>query len=83
MRPIVSFINSPLYNLSKYISKHYHRQLTRVNLPLKILISADFLKNANVESNECMILFDKVSLFINRILFNGRASEARPLQKRL
>ena len=64
MRPIVSFINSPLYNLYKYLSKLLLLLVGKTKFTIKNSYQfADLLKNAYVESNECMVSFDVVSLF--------------------
>ena len=64
MRPIVSFINSPLYNLSKYLSKLLSPLVGKTKFTLKNSYQfADLLKDVNVESNKCMVSFDVVSLF--------------------
>ena len=66
MRPIVSFINSPLYNLSKYsyLSKLLSPLVGKTKFTVKNFFQfADLLKNVDVESNECMVSFDIVSLF--------------------
>ena len=64
MRPIVSFINSPLYNLSKYLSKILSPLVGKIKFTVKNSYQfADLLKDVNVESNECMVSFDVVSLF--------------------
>ena len=64
MRPIVSFINLPLYNLSKYLSKLLSPLVGKTKFTVKNSYQfADLLKDVNVESNECMVSFDVVSLF--------------------
>ena len=70
MRAIVSFINSPLYNLSKYSSKSLSPLVGKTKFTVKNSYQfADLLKDVNVESNECMVFFDVVSLF-TKILIN-------------
>ena len=69
-RPIVSFINSPLYNLSKYLSKLLSPLVDKIKFTVENFYQfADLLKNVYVESNECMVSFDVVSLF-TKILVN-------------
>ena len=64
MRPIISFINSPLYNLSKYLSKLLSPLVGKTKFTVKNSYQfVDLLKDVNVESNECMVSFDVVSLF--------------------
>ena len=61
MRPIVSFINSPLYNLSKYLSKLLSPLVGRTKFTVKNSYEfADLLKDVNVKSNECMVSFDVI-----------------------
>ena len=52
MRPIVSFTNSPLYNLYKYLSKLLSPLVGKTEFTVKNSYQfPDLLKNVNVESN--------------------------------
>ena len=62
LRPIVSFVNSPTYNLSKFLSRVLS-SLLKNNYSVRN--SREFLeciKNYSVEENECLVSFDVVSL---------------------
>ena len=67
MRPIVSFINSPLYSLSKYLSKILSPLVGKTKHTVKNSYQfVELLKNVNVKSNERMVSFNIVSLFTKR-----------------
>ena len=64
LRPIVAFINSPLYNLSKYVAKLLEPLVNTNGLSLKN--SFEFVKKIamlDIDSNKRMVSFDVVSLF--------------------
>ena len=66
LRPIVAFIGSPTYNLSKFIAKRLSPLVG--NTPHHVKNSYEFKKfaeNIVIEDNEIMVSFDVVSLFTN------------------
>ena len=66
MRPIVSFINSPLYNLSKYLCKLLSPLVGNTEFTVKNSYEfVQFLNSIVLKKNECMVSFDVVSLFTN------------------
>ena len=88
LRPIVSFVGSPLYNLSKFLIDIF---LPIVNLEFCVKNSSQFIhKISRVKLNpdECMVSFDVVSLFMSvpinevKILIFDLLSKDRNLCKR-
>ena len=66
MQPIVSFINSPLYNLSKFLCKLLSPLVGNTEFTVKNLYEfLQFLNSIVLKKNECMVSFDVVSLFSN------------------
>ena len=66
MRPIVSFINSPLYNLSKFLCKLLSPLAGNTEFTVKNSYEfVQFLNSIVLKKNECMVSFDVVSLFTN------------------
>ena len=66
MRPIVSFINSPLYNLSKFLCKLLSPLVGNTEFTVKNSYEfVQFLNSIVLKKNECMVSFDVVSLFTN------------------
>ena len=64
LRPIVSFINSPLYNLSKFIAKILTPLINSNNLSIKNSFELiDKISNFKINDNDLMLSFDVVSLF--------------------
>ena len=64
LRPIVSFINSPMNNLSKLLSRILSSLLVNhysVVCNSKELV--DYIKNFAISENEILVSFDVVSLF--------------------
>ena len=65
MRPVVSMINTPEYNLSKYLDAYI-----KPNIPKRYMLNStnEFLDKINefsLNGNEYMVSFDVVSLFTN------------------
>ena len=66
LRPIVSFINLPLYNLSKFVAKILTLLINSNNLSIKNSFELiDRISNFKINDNNLMLLFDVVSLFTN------------------
>ena len=64
LRPIVSFINSPLYNLSKFMAKILTPLINSNNLSIKNSFEwIDRISNFKINDNDLMLSFDVVSLF--------------------
>ena len=64
LRPIVSFINSPLYNLSKFMAKILTPLIHSNNLSIKNSFKLiDKIYNFKINDNDLMLSFDVVSLF--------------------
>ena len=64
LRPIVSFINSPLYNLSKFYAKIMEPLVNQNNLSLKNSFEfVEKIANLNISNDDFMGSFDVVSLF--------------------
>ena len=64
LRPIVSFINSPLYNLSKFLADVLKPLVGSNNFTMKN--SFEFVNriiNTTVKPDECLVSFDVISLF--------------------
>ena len=63
VRPIVSFVNSPTYNLSKFLSRVLSSLLKNNYSVRNSREFVECIKNYSVEENECLVSFDVVSLF--------------------
>ena len=80
LRPIVSFINSPLYsyNLSKFMAKRLTPLINSNNLSIKNSFELiDRISNFKINDNDLMLSFDVVSLFtkipvhiVKSVIFN-------------
>ena len=63
LRPIVSFVNSPAYNLSKFLSRILSG-LVKNNYSVRNSWEfVEYVKNCHVQKNEIFVSFDVVSLF--------------------
>ena len=63
LRPIVSFINSPTYNLSKFLSRILSSLLVNRYSVRNSKEFVDYVKNFAISENEILVSFDVVSLF--------------------
>ena len=63
LRPIVSFVNSPTYNLFKFLSRVLSSLLKNNYSVRNSREFVECITNYSVEENECLVLFDVVSLF--------------------
>ena len=63
LRPIVSFINSPTYNLSKFLSRILSRLSVNRYSVRNSKEFVDYVKNFTTSENELLVSFDVVSLF--------------------
>ena len=63
LRPIVSFVNSPTYNLSKFLSRVLSSLLKNNYSVRNSREFVECIKNYSVEENEYLVSFDVVSLF--------------------
>ena len=64
LRPIVSFVESPTYNLSKEIARILSHLVGRSERHVKNSYDfVEFLNTIKVDDNESMVSFDVVSLF--------------------
>ena len=64
LRPIVSFINSPLYSPSKFVAKILTPLINSTNLSIKNSFEMiDRISNFKINDNDLMLSFDVVSLF--------------------
>ena len=63
LRPIVSFINSPTYNLSKFLSRILSSLLVNRYSVRNSKEFVDYVKNFTISENEILVSFDVVSLF--------------------
>ena len=64
LRPIVSFINSPLYNHSKFVAKISTPLVNSNNLSIKISFEfSDRISNFKINDNDLMLSFDVIPLF--------------------
>ena len=64
MWPIVSFINSPLYNLSKFLCKLLSPLVGNTEFTVKNACEfVQFLNYIVLKKNECMVSFDVVSFY--------------------
>ena len=66
LRPIVSFIGSPTYNLSKHLSKLLSPLVgTSSSAVRNSRDFVNFISTQTIEDDECLVSFDVVSLFTN------------------
>ena len=65
LRPIVSFINSPTYNLSKFLSRILSSLLVNRYSVRNSKEFVDYVKNFTISENDILVSFDVVSLFIS------------------
>ena len=63
LRPIVSFINSPTYNLSKFLSRILSSLLINRYSVRNSKEFVVYVKNFTISENEILVSFDVVSLF--------------------
>ena len=63
LRPIVSFINSLTYNLSKFLSRILSSLLVNRYSVRNSKEFVDYVKNFTISENEILVSFDVVSLF--------------------
>ena len=64
LRPIVSFINSPLYNLSKFLAGILSPLVGLNSCSVKNSYEfVEIISGITLSSNECLVSFDVVSLF--------------------
>ena len=63
LRPIVSFINSPSYNLSKFLSRILSSLLVNSYSVRNSKEFVDYVKNFTISENDILVSFDVVSLF--------------------
>ena len=63
LRLIVSFINSPTYNLSKFLSRIMSSLLVNRYSVRNSKEFVDYVKNFTIFENEILVSFDVVSLF--------------------
>ena len=63
LRPIVSFINSPTYNLSKFLSRILSSLLVNRYSVRKSKEFVDYVPNFTISESEILVSFDVVSLF--------------------
>ena len=63
LRPIVSFINSPTYNLSKFLSRILSSLLVNRYSVRNSKEFVDYVKNFTISKSEILVSFDVVSLF--------------------
>ena len=75
MRPIVSFINSPLYNLSKFLCKLLSPLVGNTEFTVKNSYEfVQFINSIVLKKSECMASFDVVSLFTNPVKLAKKAT---------
>ena len=66
LRPIVSFIGSPTYDLSKHLSKLLSPLVgTSSSAVRNSRDFVDFISTQTIEDDECLVSFDVISLFTN------------------
>ena len=63
LRPIVSFINSPTYNLSKFLSRILSSLLVNRYSVRNSKEFVDYVQNFTISESEILVSFDVVSLF--------------------
>ena len=63
LRPIVSFVSSSTYNLSKFLSRVLSSFLKNNYSVRNSREFVECIRNYSVEENECLVVFDVVSLF--------------------
>ena len=79
LRPIVSFINSPTYNLSKFLSRILSSLLVNRYSVRNSKKFVDYVQNFTISESEILVSFDVVSLFtsvpmdkaLNLVLFSN------------
>ena len=65
-RPIISFIDSPLYNLSKFLADIISKNIPTSDYGIKNSFEfKEKIDNVNIKSNYTMVSFDVTSLFTN------------------
>ena len=73
-RPIVSFNNSPLYNLSKFLDKTLPSLVNSTNLSIKDSFdSVDRISYFKINANGFMLSFDVVSLFTKILVYVAKS----------
>jgi len=66
LRPIVSFVSSPLYNLTKYISNVLQNSFIKDDKYVKNLFQfSNFIRNQTIPDDYQIISLDVVLLFTN------------------
>lgn len=66
LRPIVSFIGSPIYNLSKYVSNLLNFAFLKDEKYVKNSFEfVDFIKTQTIPDNHMLVSLDVISLFTN------------------
>ena len=63
LRPIVSFVNSPTYNISKFLSKIIKPLMTNRFSVTNSIDFIDRIKDVVIEEDDILVSFDVVSLF--------------------
>ena len=63
LRPIMSFINSPTYNLSKFLSRILSSLLVNRYSVRNFKEFVDYVQNFTISESEILVSFDVVSLF--------------------
>ena len=63
LRPIVSFVNSPTYNISKFLSKIIKSLMTNRFSVKNSIDFIDRIKDVVIEDDDILVSFDAVSLF--------------------
>ena len=63
LRPIMSFINSPTYNLSKFLSLILSSLLVNRYSVRNSIEFVDYVQNFTISENEILVSFDVVCLF--------------------
>ena len=81
-RPIVSFINSPLYNLSKFISVLLTPLVSANGFTKKNSFEfVEQLKNLTTNHDECNVSFDVISLFTKILVYVAKTVVLEQLKK--
>ena len=69
--PIVSYSDSPLYNLNKYIAKILKTYLKVKNNNTKNSTTLfNYIRNVAIEDDEIMVLFDVTSFYKNILIID-------------
>ena len=69
LRPIISFINSPLYNLSKFFTNILSPLVGENGYTVKNSYEfIDSIAETNINDDECLASFDVISLFTKFLL---------------